>query len=88
MSDLAQILHSLLATHNLRAIEIHAQECCDYVQAFVFWNDAEADHGCRLVKAEHPTDAALALSMAIKKANADRCAVSDVPMLTIGSVAA
>lgn len=72
MSDLAQALRDLLAKHDLRRIQIEVTSYFGHVSAGVFWDDANAPHGCGLVHGHHHTDAALALADGIEKANAAR----------------
>jgi len=87
MSNLAQALRDLLEKHDLRSIQIEVTNYSPDVTARVFWDDANAPHGCGLVHGHHATDAALALADGIEKAIAARCAapVVELPEIEVAS---
>ncbi len=86
--SLEQSLRDIMTAHNLRTIQLSVTEWHDQPRVSIFWTDASAEHGCRLVEASAETYAA-ALSKAICQANAVRLPAIELPgdALVIGGAA-
>jgi len=76
--SLEQSLRDIRIAHNLRAIALHVAEWHDQPKVSVFWTDASAEHGCRMVEARAETYEA-ALADAIRQANAVRFPAIELP---------
>lgn len=76
--SLEQSLRDIMHANNLRAIDLRVNEWSDLPEVQVFWTDASAEHGCRLVCASGETYAA-ALADGIRKANAVRFPAIELP---------